>query len=148
MLLTQALDQTSRPPSNHSLPLECYWPMAGQFPWLKLPPSHSRRQGDRGHHRRRLSHQDMPVGSFSPEDPVGLPLLGLHPGFCAVLPRSCSPPSSLSSSFLPEAADLLGTQRLSGYAAGAGVMAAVSKEQPQRPNAQRQAPGRRDQRAL
>lgn len=90
----------------------------------------------------------MLVGSFPPEDPVGLPLLGLHPCFCAVVPRSHSPSSSLSSSFLPEAADLLGTQRLSGYEAGAGVMAAVSEEQPQRPNAQLQAPGRGDQRAL
>lgn len=89
----------------------------------------------------------MLVSSFPLKDPVGLLLLSLHPGFCAVLPRSRSPPSSLVP-FSLEAADLLGTRRLSGYAAGAGVMAAVSEEQPQRPNAQSRAPERRDQRAL
>lgn len=68
----------------------------------------------------------MLVSSFPLKDPVSLLLLSLHPGFCAVLPRSRSPPSSLVP-FSLEAADLLGTRRLSGYAAGAGVMAAVER---------------------
>lgn len=70
------------------------------------------------------------------------------PGILAFARPSALPLTpKLSSPILPEAADLLGAQRLSSYAAGAGVMAAVSEEQPQRPNAQRQAPGRGDQKA-
>lgn len=70
------------------------------------------------------------------------------PGIPAFARSSALPLApKLSSPILPEAADLLGAQRLSSYAAGAGVMAAVSEEQPQRPNTQRQAPGRGDQRA-
>lgn len=69
----------------------------------------------------------MPVAGFPhplPEDPAGLLLSVRYPSFRAVLPALSLAPK-LSSPFLPEAADLLGAQRLSSYAAGAGVMAAV-----------------------
>lgn len=98
----------------------------GTIPQAQTPAFTFKETEDRGHRRRHPSHQVMLVSSFPLKDPVGLLLLSLHPGFCAVLPRSRSPPSSLVP-FSLEAADLLGTRRLSGYAAGAGVMAAVER---------------------
>ncbi|MEJ1273997.1 hypothetical protein NN561_004873 [Cricetulus griseus] len=88
----------------------------------------------------------MPVGSCPLRAQLASPSLPGIPAFARSSMLSRSPPK-LSSPILPEAADLLGAQHLSSYAAGTEVMAAVSEEQPQRPNAQRQAPGRGDQRA-